>query len=368
MSLHWAGSYESDEAVLMSSHLHHIWSSTDDVFTHTHFCLHWLYAHLSPVLESGSYAVVPEHISHNVYVIVWCIGLWLVQHIDHQFMMFADHVVSVNSHHMQQGSANQASIYACIDFLHIWALVQVHVSHKVFVSTQLKLGVAKLESAAYSTINWWWSVVLALVLCASELCASLHTIALLVLADEDISSATFDQSAPVSNQSAQSHQSGSSAALDQLSYNNQSAQLQYISSPAAISQFVCSGAALFTLVAVCRLSCNVSGQESAHLCHLAGDYKERLLNVFRSRLTVDPAEPCQKGSWPCYADGKQAGGISRYNQSDMQKADYVLRLSTSHVKTWDISACLSCGILAQLSCYKSAPLSCYMSAPPSCNF
>lgn len=39
----------------------------------------------------------------------------------------------------------------------------------------------------------------------------------------------------------------SSAALDQLSYNNQSAELQYISSPAAMSQLVCSGAAILYL-------------------------------------------------------------------------------------------------------------------------
>ncbi len=222
MSLHWACSVELDEAVLMSSHLHHIWPSTDDVFKHTHFCLHWLYAYLSAVLESGSYTVVLEHISHNVCVIVWCIDWWSVQHVDYQFMMFADHVVSVNSHHMQQGSTNQASSYACIDVLHIWALVPVHISHKVCVSSQLKLVVGKLVPAAYSTINWWWSVVLALVLCASELCASLHTIALLVLADEWISSA---------------------AATSQLNPNNQAAQLHLISSAITTSQLSCSTSA-----------------------------------------------------------------------------------------------------------------------------
>ena len=64
--------------------------------------------------------------------------------------------------------------------------------------------------------------------------------------------------------------SGSSAALDQLSYGNQSAQLQNISSPAAISQLVCSGAALFTLVAVCGLSCNVSAHLHYTVNSLAG--------------------------------------------------------------------------------------------------
>ena len=54
-----------------------------------------------------------------------------------------------------------------------------------------------------------------------------------------------------SNHSAQPQQSGSSAALSKLNYNkqsaqlhNQSAQLQYISWPAAISQLVCLGAAI----------------------------------------------------------------------------------------------------------------------------
>ena len=43
-----------------------------------------------------------------------------------------------------------------------------------------------------------------------------------------------------SNQSAQPQQLGSSAARDQPSYHNQSAQLQYIDSSAAISVLKCT--------------------------------------------------------------------------------------------------------------------------------
>jgi hypothetical protein len=39
-------------------------------YEHTQFCLHWCYAHLSAVLEVGTYAaVVPVHICHKLCTI-----------------------------------------------------------------------------------------------------------------------------------------------------------------------------------------------------------------------------------------------------------------------------------------------------------
>ena len=45
--------------------------------------------------------------------------IWDVQHINHQLMMFYDHVVPVSSHHTQQVPPS----CACIDVLHRRAAV-----------------------------------------------------------------------------------------------------------------------------------------------------------------------------------------------------------------------------------------------------
>ncbi len=76
---------------------------------------------------------------------------WAAQHNQHQLLMFYEHHLSVSSHHMQQVLPG----YACVDVLHMCALylVPVHISHKVCVSIQDEVEVAKLESAACFTIN-----------------------------------------------------------------------------------------------------------------------------------------------------------------------------------------------------------------------
>ena len=90
--------------------------------------------------------------------------IWVVQHINHQLMICFDHV---NSSHMQQVSVHQAPSCACIDVPHTSALYlfPVHISHR-FVSL---VRWSKL-SAAYLTIKWSSSIVLALLLCTSESC------------------------------------------------------------------------------------------------------------------------------------------------------------------------------------------------------
>ena len=67
---------ESDEAVvgeLGSASYFHI---NDDVYEHTHFCVHWFYAHLSAVPNLGTYAALR----------------WDAQHYHHHVMMFNEHM------------------------------------------------------------------------------------------------------------------------------------------------------------------------------------------------------------------------------------------------------------------------------------
>ena len=52
---------------------------------HTYLCLHWCYAHLSAVLELGTYAAeLPVHISHESR------GAGSHRVLHHQLMMFSE--------------------------------------------------------------------------------------------------------------------------------------------------------------------------------------------------------------------------------------------------------------------------------------
>ena len=75
--------------------------------------------------------------------------IWDVQHTHHQRIMLSDCVVSVSSHHTQQVSI-QAPRYACFRccYAHLsavlglgrYAVITVHISHKVYLHHQMHQG------------------------------------------------------------------------------------------------------------------------------------------------------------------------------------------------------------------------------------